>query len=272
MSTDRLLSRLLRYVQIETTANDATTDYPSSDGQWTLGKMLVGELQEMGVEDVVHDQFGLIYATVPSKHAPTAPVVALNSHLDTSPETTGAGVKPQVITDYAGGDIVLPGDPSQVIRIEECPALEQMMGRTLITTDGTTLLGGDDKAGLAIIMECAQRLLENPDLVHAPLRILFTCDEEIGRGIQHVDLQKLGAQVAYTFDGDGAGKLDVETFSADMAVVPESVRKSKVTASAGSPKRLKPTPARRRWRSSSVSSASGSTPLTLNGSNVTGLM
>jgi tripeptide aminopeptidase len=206
-------------VQIETTANDATTDYPSSDGQWTLGKMLVGELQEMGVEDVVHDQFGLIYATVPSKHAPTAPVVALNSHLDTSPETTGAGVKPQVITDYAGGDIVLPGDPSQVIRIEECPALEQMMGRTLITTDGTTLLGGDDKAGLAIIMECAQRLLENPDLVHAPLRILFTCDEEIGRGIQHVDLQKLGAQVAYTFDGDGAGKLDVETFSADMAVV-----------------------------------------------------
>lgn len=219
MSTDRLLSRLLRYVQIETTANDATTDYPSSDGQWTLGRMLVGELQEMGVEDVVHDQFGLIYATVPSKHAPTAPVVVLNSHLDTSPETTGAGVKPQVITDYAGGDIVLPGDPSQVIRIEECPALEQMMGRTLITTDGTTLLGGDDKAGLAIIMECAQRLLENPDLVHAPLRILFTCDEEIGRGIQHVDLQKLGAQVAYTFDGDGAGKLDVETFSADMAVV-----------------------------------------------------
>ena len=219
MSTERLLNRLLRYVKIDTTANDATTDYPSSDGQWTLGKMLVEELLAMGAADVTHDKFGLIHATVPSKHAPGAPVVALNSHLDTSPETTGAGVNPQVITNYSGGDIELPGDPSQVIRPDDCPALKQMIGRTLITSDGTTLLGGDDKAGLAIIMECAERLLENRDTIHAPLRILFTCDEEIGRGIQHVDLQQLGAQVAYTFDGDGEGKIDVETFSADMAVV-----------------------------------------------------
>lgn len=217
--SERLLHRLLRYVQIDTTADDTTDQYPSSTGQFTLGKVLVEELEEMGVTDIVHDQYGLVYAAIPSRHCPDAPVVAFNAHLDTSPETTGANVKPQVVRDYAGGDIPLPGDPSKVITVEENPELAQMQGRTLITTDGTTLLGGDDKAGLAIIMECAQRLLADPDAAHAPLRILFTCDEEIGRGVQHVDLERLGAHVAYTFDGDGAGSIDVETFSADMATV-----------------------------------------------------
>lgn len=219
MSTDRLLNRLLRYVQIDTTANDITDDYPSSPGQFTLGKVLVEELQSMGIADIVHDKYGLIYATVPSQHAPDAPVVALNAHLDTSPETTGADVQPQVLRDFAGGDIVLPGDSSQVITVQDNPQLTEMVGKTLITTDGTTLLGGDDKAGLAIIMECAQRLLDAPDGRRAPLRILFTCDEEIGRGVQHVDLEQLGAHVAYTFDGDSAGNIDVETFSADMATI-----------------------------------------------------
>jgi tripeptide aminopeptidase len=223
MSTQRLLDRFLRYVQIATDADDSTSDYPSSPGQWTLGKLLVQELKDIGIEDVVHDQFGLVYATLPaagsSAAGSSAPVIAFNAHLDTSPETSGAHVQAQVIENYAGGDIVLKGDSQKVIEVAECPALRNMQGRTLITTDGTTLLGGDDKAGLAIIMECVERLIENPSQRHAPLRILFTCDEEIGRGVQHVDLEQLGAHVAYTFDGDGAGNIDVETFSADVATV-----------------------------------------------------
>ena len=129
------------------------------------------------------------------------PVVAWNAHLDTSPETSGANVRPQIIRDYAGGDIVLPGDPSQVIRVADNPELEQLHGATLITSDGTTLLGADDKAGIAVIMEAATYLQEHPEVPHGPLRILFTCDEEIGHGVDHVDLQQLGAHVCYTLDG-----------------------------------------------------------------------
>jgi tripeptide aminopeptidase len=147
------------------------------------------------------------------------PTIALNAHVDTSPETSGENVQPQVIENYAGGDIVLPADPSQVIREAENPELKSLHGATLITTDGTTLLGGDDKAGIAIIMELAEHLLEHPDTPHGPIRLLFTCDEEIGRGVQHVDFAKLGADVCYTLDGPGAGDIDTETFSADLATV-----------------------------------------------------
>jgi tripeptide aminopeptidase len=181
--------------------------------------MLVDELQAMGIDNASKDEHGIVVATVASRRAESVPVVALNAHVDTSPETTGANVKPQVIEDYSGGDLVLPGDPNKVIRVSENPELKNLHGCTLITTDGTTLLGGDDKAGVAIIMELAASLMETPDVKHGPIRILFTCDEEIGRGIDYVDVEKLAATACYTLDGGGANDLDVETFSADLAVV-----------------------------------------------------
>jgi tripeptide aminopeptidase len=219
MSPDRLLQRFLRYVQVDTTADDNSATYPSSPGQLTLGAMLATELREMGLADVEHDQHGLVWGTVPSTLSHSAPVIAFNAHVDTSPETTGKNVKPQVIRNYAGGDITLPGDTSKVIRVAENPDLAKLIGKTIITTDGTTLLGSDDKSGVAVIMELAQHLVEHPEIAHGPIRVLFTCDEEIGLGVKHVDLKKLGATVAYTLDGSGTGEIDTETFSADLAIV-----------------------------------------------------
>ena len=219
INRERLLARFLRYVQVDTTAIEGATCYPSSPGQLTLGTMLVDELRAMGLDKISHSEFGIVVATIPSRGAETAPVVALNSHVDTSPETIGAGVKPQVINDYRGGDLVLPGDPSKVIRVSANPELDALHGCTLITTDGTTLLGGDDKAGLAVIMELAECLLENENITHGPIRLLFTCDEEIGHGIDHVNIEELGATVCYTLDGGGAGDIDYETFSADLAII-----------------------------------------------------
>jgi tripeptide aminopeptidase len=219
----RLLGRFLRYVQIDTTADDNSKSYPSSPGQLVLGKLLADELREMGLKDVEHDAHGLVWATIPAtvqaKDTHSTPVVAFNAHIDTSPETTGKNVKPHVIRNYAGGDIPLAGDASKTIRVADDPELMQLVGKTLITTDGTTLLGSDDKSGLAVIMELAHTLIEHPQLPHGPIRILFTCDEEIGHGIDHVDLKKLGATVCYTLDGQGAGEIDTETFSADLATV-----------------------------------------------------
>ena len=215
----RLLGRFLRYVKIDTTASDSAASYPSSPGQLVLGKLLADELREMGLKDVEHDSHGLVWATVPATVKTAVPVVAFNAHIDTSPETTGKDVKPHVIHSYAGGDIPLARDPSKVIRASENPELAGLIGKTLITTDGTTLLGADDKAGVTVIAELAHTLIEHPQIPHGPIRILFTCDEEIGHGIDHVDLKKLGADVCYTLDGHGAGEIDIETFSADLAVV-----------------------------------------------------
>jgi tripeptide aminopeptidase len=223
INQSRLLGRFLRYVQIDTTAGESGGTYPSSPGQLVLGKLLADELREMGLKDVEHTEHGLVYATVPATLKPKSneplPVVAFNAHVDTSPETTGKNVKPHVIRHYGGGDIVLAGDKSKVIRVADNPELNHLHGRTLVTTDGTTLLGADDKAGVAVIMELAHSLIEHPQIPHGPVRILFTCDEEIGHGIDHVDLKKLGATVAYTLDGSGAGEIDTETFSADLATV-----------------------------------------------------
>lgn len=219
INRERLLARFLRYVQVDTTAVEGASCYPSSPGQLTLGAMLVEELRAMGIEDVSHSEHGIVMATVPSRAADEAPVVAFNSHVDTSPETTGANVKPQVIHGYPGGDLVLPGDTSKIIRVSENPELDNLHGSTLITTDGTTLLGGDDKAGLAVIMELAECLIENESVTHGPVRLLFTCDEEIGHGIDHVQIEELAAVVCYTLDGGGAGDIDYETFSADLAIV-----------------------------------------------------
>lgn len=218
INQQRLLDRFLRYVKVNTTAVDDTDKYPSSDGQLELGRMLVDELRTMGIGDAEQDEFGIVMATVPG-NVDGAPTIAFNSHLDTSPETTGDGVKPRVIRDFDGQDIPLPADPSKVITCSTCPELRSAAGKSIVTTDGTTLLGGDDKAGVAIIMEIANVLIENPEIEHGPVRLMFTCDEEIGKGVTHVDIKKLAADVCYTFDGGGENIIDNETFSADLAVV-----------------------------------------------------
>ncbi|NLX53987.1 MAG: peptidase T [Planctomycetaceae bacterium] len=219
MNSARLLERFLRYVAVNTMADETAGTYPSSPGQLELGQMLAAELSTLGLNDVCHDQHGLVLATLPANVTWPVPVVAWNAHLDTSPETSGTDVRPQIVRPYTGGDIVLPGDRSKVIRVADNPELEQLHGATLITSDGTTLLGADDKAGVAVIMEAVTYLLEHPEIPHGPLRILFTCDEEIGHGVDHVDLQRLGACACYTLDGSGANTIDVETFSADLATV-----------------------------------------------------
>jgi len=175
--------------------------------------MLLRELLDMGAERPHQDESGLVWATIPGTTGKASPTIALIAHLDTSPEAPGDNVRPQVIECYTGGDISLPS--GKVLNDTNSPSLASLIGKTLVTTDGTTLLGGDDKAGIAIIMELAQHLIEHPHLPHGPLRVLFTCDEEIGRGTDRIELPKLGAHVAYTIDGGGAGMLDVETFSAD---------------------------------------------------------
>jgi tripeptide aminopeptidase len=218
MKEHRLLERFLRYVQIDTTARADAEHYPSSPGQLELGRLLVAELQAQGISDARQDRHGIVWATVPATAAGAA-TIAWCSHLDTSPETSGAGVKPQVIEDYSGDDIVLPGDPGRVIRAADDPELPSYRGRTLITSDGTTLLGADDKAGLAVIMEAAARLVEHAEIAHGPVRICFTCDEELGHGVDKLDLEQIAALVCYTLDGHGSGEIDVETFSADQATV-----------------------------------------------------
>lgn len=216
--TSLLLDRFLRYVRIDTRADDRTDAYPSSPGQLALGALLRDELLALGLADARQDEHGLVFATVPG-NVPGAPTVAFNAHVDTNPENSGKDVAPQVIRDYPGGDIVLPKDPSKVIRVADNPELNALVGKTIITTDGTTLLGADDKAGVAVIMEAARFLLENPAVPHGPVTIVFTCDEEIGRGVLHLEPEMLGAVVAYTLDGAGAGEIEDETFSADAATV-----------------------------------------------------
>jgi tripeptide aminopeptidase len=215
---ERLLERFCRYVRIDTQADERSTTYPSSPGQLELGRLLLGELRGLGLIDAVQTEFGIVTATVPATIRHAAPVVAWIAHLDTSPETSGKNVKPVIHRNYDGGDIVLPGDPTKVQRGED-PALARSKGKTVITTDGTTLLGSDDKSGVAVIMETAAHLLAHPEIPHGPIRVCFTCDEEIGKGVDHLDLKHLGAAVGYTLDGAGQGEIDGETFSADLAVV-----------------------------------------------------
>lgn len=215
INTQSLLQRFLKYVRVETTANPNTDAYPSSPGQLELGRILVGELEEMGASAVEQDSHGLVWATIPaSDEAVPCPTVLLNAHLDTSPDASGKDVKPQLVENYSGGDIPLKTG-GRVITEADCPALAGLIGHTLITTDGSTLLGGDDKAGVAIIMQTAEHLLHNPQLQHGEIRVLFTCDEEIGRGANHMDLKKAAADAAYTLDGGGECTVEDANFSAD---------------------------------------------------------
>jgi len=207
--------RFLRYVRIDTQSDPASPTCPSTEKQKDLGRLLASELQEMGLHDAHLDAHGYVYATIPANTDKRVPVICFCSHMDTSPDCSGKDVKPQVLRDYRGGDIVLPADPTQVIRAAENPALADQIGHDIITTDGTTLLGADNKAGLAEIMDAAHFLLQNPHIKHGAIKILFTPDEEIGRGVDKVDLKKLGADYAYTMDGETAGNIEDETFSAD---------------------------------------------------------
>jgi tripeptide aminopeptidase len=211
--------RFLRYVTIDTQSDPSSPTCPSTEKQKNLGRLLASELREMGLTDAHLDPHGYVYATLPANTERKVPVICFCSHMDTSPDCTGKNVKPQIVQNYRGGDIVLPADPSQVIRAAEHPALSSQIGNDIITTDGTTLLGADNKAGVAEIMDAAQFLLDNPQVKHGTIKILFTPDEEIGRGVDKVDLKKLGATFAYTIDGESAGHIEDETFSADGATI-----------------------------------------------------
>jgi tripeptide aminopeptidase len=213
--TDTVTDRFLRYVVIDTQSDAKSATQPSTEKQKNLGRLLVEELLAIGISDAHLDEHGYIYATIPSNVDKPVPVICFCSHMDTAPDFTGTNVKPQLIRAYAGGDIQLPGDPHQVIRVADHPALRDQIGNDIITTDGTTLLGADDKAGIAEIMTAAQILIGNPDIKHGTIKILFTVDEEIGRGVDKADLTKLGAAFAYTMDGETAGHIEDETFSAD---------------------------------------------------------
>jgi tripeptide aminopeptidase len=211
--------RFLRYVVIDTQSDPASPTCPSTEKQKNLGRLLATELQAMGIGDAHIDEYGYVYATIPANTDKKVPVICFCSHMDTSPDCTGKDVKPQIVRNYRGGDIVLPGDAAQVIRFADHPALADQIGNDIVTTDGTTLLGADNKAGLAEIMDAAQFLIDNPQIKHGTIKILFTPDEEIGRGVDRVDLNKLGADFAYTIDGETAGNLEDETFSADAATI-----------------------------------------------------
>jgi tripeptide aminopeptidase len=211
--------RLLRYVVIDTQSDPASPACPSTEKQKDLGRLLAAELQAMEIRDAHLDEYGYVYATIPANTAKKVPVICFCSHMDTSPDCSGKDVKPQIVRNYRGGDIVLPGDPSQIIRAAEHPALADQIGNDIVTSDGTTLLGADNKAGLAEIMDAAHFLTKNPQIKHGAIKILFTPDEEVGRGVDKADLNKLGADFAYTIDGETAGNIEDETFSADAATL-----------------------------------------------------
>jgi tripeptide aminopeptidase len=207
--------RFLRYVKIDTQSDPNSSTCPSTEKQKDLGNVLVKELLEMGITDAHIDENGYVYATVPSNSTKKIPVICFCSHIDTSPDCSGKDVNPQINKNYDGKDIVLINDKKQIIKINEHPSLLKQIGNDIITTDGTTLLGADNKAGVAEIMDAAYQLITHPEIKHGIVKILFTPDEEIGRGADKADLKKLGADYAYTIDGEELGHLENETFSAD---------------------------------------------------------
>ena len=214
------LERFLRYVTIDTRSDEKSESCPSTPGQLELQRMLVAELQAIGVADAAIDDHGYVMATIPATTGhEQAPVVGFIAHVDTSPEMPGADVRPIVHGQYDGGDLILPDDPAAVLRPSEDPALAARIGHDIVTASGSTLLGADDKAGVAEIMAAAQFLMEHPEVPHGPVRIAFTPDEEIGRGADKFDVAKFGAQCAYTMDGGSVGELEYESFSADAMTV-----------------------------------------------------
>lgn len=215
----QVADRFMRYVQIDTQSDVNSVTFPSTDKQLNLSRLLLEELLELGIEDAQLDENGYVYATIPSNSDKKVPVICFCSHVDTSPDCSGTNVKPIVHSNYQGQDIILPDDNSIIIKYNEHRDLADQIGNDIITASGTTLLGADDKAGVAEIMDAARILMSNPAIKHGDIKILFTPDEEIGRGVDFVNLEKLGAQFAYTMDGEKAGTIEDETFSADAAKV-----------------------------------------------------
>ena len=210
-----VVERFMRYVQLDTQSDPQSITFPSSEKQKSLSILLANELLAMGISEVETDAFGYVYATIPSNSDKKVPIICFCSHIDTAPDCNGTGVKPILHKEYSGDAIVLPDDHSQIIRKEDYPYLKEHIGKSIITASGITLLGSDDKAGVAEIMDMANYLLSHPEIKHGTIKILFTPDEEVGRGTDKLDLQKLGADYAYTLDGGEMGTLEDETFSAD---------------------------------------------------------
>jgi len=210
--------RFLKYVTIDTQSDPGSNSFPSTEKQKDLGNLLVSELQAIGIADAHLDEFGYIYATIPANtQKENIPVICFCSHMDTAPDCSGKDVKPLLHKNYQGADIILPDDPSQIIKLKEHPDLKNQAGNDLITASGTTLLGADNKAGVAEIMDACFQLINRPEIKHGTIKILFTPDEEIGRGVDKVDIKKLSAYAGYTMDGESAGNMENETFSADGA-------------------------------------------------------
>lgn len=212
---ESIASRFMRYVQIDTQSDPESDTFPSTAKQKDLSAILAKELVEMGIADAHMDEWGYVYATIPSNTSKKVPVICFCAHVDTAPDCSGTNVKPLLHKNYQGQDIVLPDDPSQVISPRNHPYLLKRLGDDIITASGLTLLGADDKAGVAVIMELAKRLQEDSSIQHGEIKILFTPDEEVGRGVEHVDIEKLGANFGYTLDGSERGALEFENFSAD---------------------------------------------------------
>ena len=221
MSAFNIKDRFFRYVKVHTTSDpDAPADkYPSTERQRKLASILVEELQQMGIADAHMDEHSVVYATIPSTTDKKVPTICFCSHMDTSPDSSGKDVKPIIHNDFDGEPIVLPDDSSQVINKDDHPALVEKIGEDIITASGKTLLGADDKSGIAVIMAFAEHLINTPSIEHGDIRILFTCDEEIGRGVNKVNMEKLNADIGYTLDGSDKGVIEDETFSADAVKV-----------------------------------------------------
>jgi len=217
--THTVTKRFLEYVQIDTQSNPHSNTHPSTEKQKNLSNLLAQQLKELGLKDVEADEFGYVYATIPSNSSKQVPVICFCSHVDTAPDCSGTNVKPIVHENYKGNDIVLPDDTTQILSVKDYPYLQQHIGNTIITASGNTLLGADDKAGVAIIMDMAHYLTTNPQIKHGTIKILFTPDEEIGAGTAKINLKKLGADFAYTLDGGELGTLEDETFSADAVTI-----------------------------------------------------
>lgn len=216
---EEMVERFCRYVGIDTRSAEDSGTYPSTAGQLDLCRLLQSELAGMGAVDVELTEHGYVFATIPATTDREVPVVGLISHVDTSPEVSGTGVQPVIHRRYQGGEIVLPGDPGQVIRPGDNPALADCVGHDIISSDGTTLLGADNKAGVAEIMTAVAYLLAHPEIAHGTIRVAFTVDEEVGTGTKHFDVEKFGARYAYTIDGGTAGEIEDETFCADSVII-----------------------------------------------------